>query len=83
MERLINFNMNILNIHIIYITIIILILFKSFQYKKKNLENKPTIEYYEWKRIYYKMMVLHKLKYNYLPTKHKWINHINSKSAFF
>jgi len=83
MERLTNINMNILYIHIIYIAIIILILLKSFQYKKKILENKPTIEYYEWKRIYYKMMVLCKLKYNYLPTKHKSINHINSKSAFF
>jgi len=61
MEILINFNMNILYIHIIYIVIIFLILFKSFQYKKKIHENKPTIEYYDWKRLYYKMIVLYKI----------------------
>lgn len=44
--------------------IIILILIKSFMYfKKKEIKGvkKPTLEYYEWKRIFYKMIVLKKL----------------------
>jgi len=56
--------MNILDIHIIYIGIIFLILIKSFMYfKKKEIKDvkKPTLEYYEWKRIFYKMIVLKKL----------------------
>ncbi len=63
-------NMNILNIHIIYIGIIFLILIKSFIKKKEIKEiKKPTLEYYEWKRLYFKMMVLH--KFNELYKNHK------------
>ena len=57
--------MIILNYHIIYIGIIILILLKSYIFpdKKKEIkENVPTYEYYEWKRLYYKMLVLNRLK---------------------
>lgn len=57
--------MIILNYHIIYIGIIILILLKShiFPEKKKEIkENILTYEFYEWKRLYYKMLVLNRLK---------------------
>lgn len=57
--------MIILNYHIIYIGIIILIFLKSYIFpdKKKEIkENVPTYEYYEWKRLYYKMLVLNRLK---------------------
>ncbi len=57
--------MIILNYHIIYIAIIILILLKSYIFpdKKKEIkENVPTYEYYEWKRLYYKMLVLNRVK---------------------
>lgn len=82
--------MNMLDIHIIYLGIIFLILYKSFSFIKKReiKENNPTIEYYEWKIIYYKMMVLYKfkklyIKNNHIHNKKKWRNHMNSKSAFF
>jgi len=56
--------MDIMNVHCLYIIVIILILIKSFMYfKKKEIKEvkKPTLEYYEWKRIFYKMIVLKKL----------------------
>ena len=56
--------MDIMNVHCLYIIIIILILIKSYIYFKKkeiNEVKKPTLEYYEWKRIFYKMIVLKKL----------------------
>ena len=34
---------------------------KSFNNKKIN-KNIPTIEYYEWKKLYYKSIVLNKIK---------------------
>jgi hypothetical protein len=59
-------NMNILDIHIIYIGIIFLILIKSFVYKNEKKEikedKKPSLEYYEWKRLYFKIIVLHEFK---------------------
>ncbi len=84
--------MNILDIHIIYIGIIFLILIKSFVYKnekkKINEEKKPSLEYYEWKRIYYKIIVLHEIKEIYkkrihYPYKNKWRNSIINRSAYF
>ena len=84
--------MNILNIHIIYIGIIFLILFKSFVYKneKKKIkeDKKLSLEYYEWKRIYYKIIVLHEIKEIYKkrihhPYKNKWRNSIINSSAYF
>jgi len=50
-----------LYIHIIYITII-LSKIKLFRNKKEVKENiNPTIEYYNWKRLFFKIMVLHEL----------------------
>ena len=65
-------NMNILDIHIIYIGIIFLILIKLFVYKKKEIteEKKPSLEYYEWKRLYFKMIVLHEFKEIYKKKNH-------------
>ena len=42
-------------------------------FKKKEIKEvkKPTLEYYEWKRIFYKMIVLKKL--------YKKRNHTNKK----
>ncbi len=55
--------MNILNIHIIYLGIIFYILFINHKKKKKIKEHEnPTIEYYEWKRLYFKMLVLSTVK---------------------
>jgi len=56
--------MDIINVHCLYMIIISLILVKSFMFfKKKDIKDvkKPTLEYYEWKRIFYKMIVLKKL----------------------
>ena len=84
--------MNILEIHIIYIGIIFLILIKSFVYKNEKNEikedKKPSLEYYEWKRIYYKIIVLHEIKEIYKkrihhPNKLKWRNSIINRSAYF
>lgn len=64
-----------MNIHCLYIIVIFLILIKSFMYfKKKEIKGvkKPTLEYYEWKRLFYKMIVLKKL--------YKKRNHTNKKS---
>ena len=57
--------MIILNYHIIYIGIIILILLKLYIFPEKKKEikdNIPTYEFYEWKRLYYKMLVLNRVK---------------------
>ena len=66
--------MDIININYLYIIIIFLILIKSFMFfKKKEIKGvkKPTLEYYEWKKLYFKMMVLNKL--------YKKRNHTNKK----
>ena len=65
-----------------------MILIKSFIKKKEIKEiKKPTLEYYEWKRIYFKMMVLHEFKKIYkkqiYPNKLKWRNSIINRSASF
>jgi hypothetical protein len=73
-----------INIHIIYLAIIFLILFKIFFFgKRKKLKEHetPTFEFYEWKRLYFKMLVLHEIKKNI--NKNKWRNSIINKSAFF
>jgi hypothetical protein len=86
---------DIMNVNYLYIIIIILILFKSFIFfnKIKNKEikevKKPTLEYYNWKMLFYKMIVLKKLykKRNHRPLHHpyknKWLNSIKNKSAHF
>ncbi len=81
---------------IIFIGIIFIIIIKIYKYIKKieTNENKNiTLEYYEWKRIYFKMMVLHKfnelyknhkIKQNFKKYyKHKLRKSIISKSANF
>ena len=66
-----------------------MILIKSFIKKKEIKEiKKPTLEYYEWKRIYFKMMVLLEFKKIYKkqihhPYKNKWRNSIINRSAYF
>lgn len=63
--------------HMIYIGIIIIILLNSYVFpdKKKEIkENIPTYEYYEWKRLYYKMLVLNLLKEYYSIKKSKLRN---------
>ena len=66
-----------------------MILIKSFIKKKEIKEiKKPTLEYYEWKRLYFKMMVLHEFKKIYKkqirhPYKNKWRNSIINRSAYF
>lgn len=56
--------MIILNYHIIYIAIIIIIFIKKYLFtnKKEIKVNIPTYEYIEWKRLYYKTLVLNRLK---------------------
>ena len=57
---------------IIFIGIMFIIIIKFYKYIKKieTNENKNiTLEYYEWKRLYFKMMVLH--KFNELYKNHK------------
>lgn len=80
-------NMNILDINIIYIGIIFLILIKSFVYKNEKKEikedKKPSIEYYEWKRLYYKIIVLHEFKEIYNHHKLKYSNSIIDRCASF
>jgi len=70
-----------------------LILIKSFVYKNEKKEikedKKPSLDYYEWKRIYFKMIVLHEIKEIYKkrihhhPYKNKWHNSIINRSAYF
>ena len=53
---------------IIFIGIFFIIILKFYKYKyikNKEIEEvkKPTLEYYEWKRLYFKMMVLNKLSF--------------------
>jgi hypothetical protein len=53
---------------IIFIGFFFIIILKFYKYKNiKNKEikkiKKPTLEYYEWKRLYFKMMVLNKLSF--------------------
>lgn len=69
-----------------------MILIKSFIYKNKIKEDKkPTLEFYEWKRIYFKMIVLHEIKeiykkqihHHHHPNKLKWRNSIINRSAYF
>jgi hypothetical protein len=57
---------------IIFIGIMFIIIIKFYKYIKKieTNENKNiTLEYYEWKRIYFKMMVLHKFNELYKRVK--------------
>ena len=77
---------------IFFIGIIFIIILKFYKFKKKEIkDNNPTLEYYEWKRIYYKMIVLHEFKEIYKKHinihknnhKYRWRNHLNSKSAYF
>ncbi len=84
--------MELYNINVIYIGIIIFILFKSFTYHKKKIRKheNPTLEYYEWKRLFFKMLVLHeikkKIKHKHIKRhfdKQKWRDSIINKSAFF
>ena len=68
--------------------IIFIIILKFYKYKYiKNKEikklKKPTLEYYEWKILYFKMMVLNKLSFLFKNHKHKLRNSIISKSANF
>jgi hypothetical protein len=82
-----------LNIHMIYLSIIFFILSKSFIYHKEKEKNKehdyPTFEYYEWRRLYYKMLVLYYIKNkqknnnHHIDVKHKWRNKMFNKSAYF
>jgi adenylate kinase family enzyme len=69
-----------------------LILIKSFVYKNEKKEikedKKPSIEYYEWKRLYFKIIVLHEIKEIYNKKIHyhhklKYSNSIKNKSAHF
>jgi hypothetical protein len=80
-----NFNIIHIHIHIIYLGIIFLILLINHK-KKKIKEQILTIEYYEWKRLYFKMLVLYKIKKK-IKHKHfdkkKWIDSIINKSVFF
>jgi hypothetical protein len=55
---------------IIFIGIIFIIILKFYKYKYKYIKQneiievkKPSLEYYEWKRLYFKMMVLNKLSF--------------------
>ena len=84
---------------IIFIGIIFIIILKFYKYinNVKKVENNeiknPTLEYYEWKRLYFKMIVLNKFndlyKYHKYKQKfkkyykHKLRNSIISKSANF
>ena len=80
-----------LNIHMIYLSIIFFILSKSFIYHKEKEKNKehdyPTFEYYEWRKLYYKMLVLYHIKdknnNHHIDVKHKWRNKMFNKSAYF
>jgi hypothetical protein len=69
-----------INFHIIYIFIIFILIYKIYNKKneKLNKNNIPTVEYYEWKRLFYKTMVLREIKKN-----KKLITNNNHKSAHF
>jgi hypothetical protein len=67
-----------------------LILIKSFVYKNEKKEikedKKPSIEYYEWKRLYFKIIVLHEFKEIYNKKFHhrrKLSNSIIDRCASF
>jgi len=69
---------------IIFIGIIFIIILKFYKYKYKYIKNKeieevkkPTLEYYEWKRLYFKMMVLNKLSFLFKNHKQNSKNIIN------
>jgi hypothetical protein len=52
------------NIYILGVIFIIIYIFYKYKYKQKveTIKNNIlTIEFYEWKRLYYKMIVLNKL----------------------
>jgi hypothetical protein len=69
--------------HIIYIFIIFILIYKICNKKneKLNKNNIPTVEYYEWKRLFYKTMVLHEIKK--IVKNKKWTTNNNNKSAYF
>ena len=81
-----------INFHIIYIFIIFILIYKIYNKKneKLNKNNIPTVEYYEWKRLYFKMLVLYeikkKIKHKHFKRhfdKKKWRDSIINKSAYF
>jgi|688.fasta_scaffold01450_17 hypothetical protein len=60
---------------IIFIGIVFIVILKYYKFINKVEKikiNQPTLEYYEWKKLYFKMMVLNKL--------YKKRNHTNKKS---
>ena len=72
-----------INFHIIYLFIIIFLIYKSYKKEKINkINNIPTMEYYEWKRLFYKTMVLHEIK-KIVINKKKWYKNVLNKSAHF
>jgi len=78
-----------LYIHIIYITIILLKI-KLLRNKKEVKENiNPTIEYYNWKRLFFKIIVLHELniickaKNYHKYSKNRRKNNLTTTSVFF
>ena len=69
---------------IIFIGIIFIIILKFYKYKYKNIKQneiievkKHSLEYYEWKRLYFKMMVLNKLSFLFKNHKQNSKNIIN------
>lgn len=60
---------------IIFIGIVFIVILKYYKFinKVEKVEkikiNQPSLEYYEWKRLYFKMMVLNKLSFMF--KKHK------------
>ena len=51
-----------INFHIVYLLIIFFLIYKNYKKDKKDKINIPTMEYYEWKRLFYKTMVLYEIK---------------------
>jgi hypothetical protein len=66
--------------HFFYLSIIFILLIKFFRKNKMIIKNIPTIEYYEWKKLYYKTLVLHEIKKMNTP---KWSKNRSNKSAYF